>query len=301
MSSCLLITDLFSFKMDNSNFIKKKPDFSKFLKRNFLIKKFNIQSEDNIAKEKKIQLLSNNNNKNNNIEYSFFEELKTNEYIISKIKKRIQLLRNEKGFCCHNKNGNIFNQRNIECLELNLYFLSKVINLFFVPRIKFSENKKTSFAKSKLTKEENNSRVKDIFMLQKMQLIELYYTTILKYSILREKFGEFFYNTIDEENRFINSLRKFFFLNDIIEKASKMGLLYLRTLKFYLSKILKNLDNELSEKMNVVKLGFYITKLNFFCYISADFLIIKENNLFEKPSSDKRWKDIKDNLQIEVN
>jgi len=303
-SSFLAATELQELGLKKQH-IYTKSALHTFKSNSCIVKNFNRESEEI---QNKISI------NETNVVSSFFEELKENENLINKIKKQIEILKHEKGFF----NNNAFNQRTIECLDLNLNYLFNVIQLFFINKFfsnKYNDNnnKNTNnkyeadldnIDKERAVKEDNNkfNKFQDqkIFLLQKFRILKIYFYITIKFKSLRVKYSEFHFITIDEENRFINSLRKFFFLKDIVAKPSKMGLMYLRTLKFYLWKILKNLRDKLSQKMYMVKLGFYVTKLNFFCYISADFLIIKENNLFEKTYADKRWKDIFDNLEIEV-
>jgi hypothetical protein len=298
-SSCFSLTQLLGLN-SQKNRNNKIYELPKSKSNIFLVKNFCKQSEE-IVDENKVKNLTNEIN----IDFAFYEELRENEYLLNKIKKRIEVLKHEKGFCKNNP----FNERSIDCLELNINFLIQVIKLFCIN--KFTSNKRdqkmntneadfNEFNEENKNEKQNFRKSQKIFLLQKIQIIKLYFYTIIKLKNLRVKYGDFHYTTIDEGNRFINSLRKFFFLKYILKEPSKMGLIYLRTLKFFLWKILKSLRDELSDKMNLIKLGFYVTKINFFCYLSADFLILKENNLFEKTYADKRWKDIYKNLHIEV-
>ncbi len=302
-SSYFSITSVlgFYYKIWNSN-IKTKFFETKSLY--FLDKNYGCSLEENFIEKSKEEYL----NKNiTTIDYIFFEEMKSNIYLLRKIKNILNFLKKEKGL---GKNNNIFIQRNIECLELNLEFLTSILTIFLKTKCKLNNFKNTHMNHEKLDKQnfdspnnfDNLEKLyrKKIFSYQKIHLIKIYISIRIKFGDLRKNFDKFFWSSFEEENRFINCLRKFYYLNHILEKPSKIGLLYLRNLKFYLTKILKNLRDDLYAKMNLIKLGYYITKMNFFCCVSADFLILKENNLFEKNSSDIRWKNIFNNLKIEV-
>jgi len=260
----------------------------------FLVKNFNYKSES-IINDINDEYLS----VHKNIDTYFYKELEESKNLLIKIKDSIKAVRT--GLSLYNKNT-LF-QRSIECLDLNINFLNEVLQIFLISKLfSNSQNNRENFYKKLSNRNGSNEKLWNfIFIVQKFHLIKIYFYTIINFHNLRHKYGEFYYINIDEENRFIEALRKFYLLNEVIEKSSKMGILFLRTLKFYLWKVLKSLNVKFTCLMSVVKLGFYVTKINFLCYVSANFLIYKENNLFEKPITHRRWKDIYSNTKIEVN
>lgn len=247
------------------------------------------------------------------IELSFLEELKLNKNLLEKLLFIVETVQRERNYDDYNDEI----KRNMEFLYLNAGFLYQLIQIFLYVKLVREKNMDSFLdtkremtndgtTDNKLINQINNLASKFLrkdqilFTYQKIKIIKLYFLIICQFNSLRNKYPHYFYASYDEENRYILSLRKIFYYEGIIEKESKIGFLYLRTLKVYLLKILKNIENHSNNLMSIVKLGYYITKLSFFCYLSADFTIFKPSNLFEQSISDKRWKNIFDKLKIEV-
>jgi hypothetical protein len=170
----------------------------------------------------------------------FYEELK---FCSNEFTKHIEIIQ----ILLKSKNLNETTIRNFEIIKLNFNFLLGILNLF-----KFDLNKKIERT------------------IAWIYIIKLYGFVLEEFDRLRRRWPSFFYFSKDEENRYLEALR-ILFENENNENShystfnlypSKIGFLYLRYLRYYISKINKYIFKTNTD-LEQDKLSFYVNYINF--------------------------------------
>jgi hypothetical protein len=124
--------------------------------------------------------------------------------------------------------------KNIKLTNLNLNFFLALLNNFKLDPLNKAHKK-----------------------LIKLNLIRLYLFIVQEFKNLRNCDPEFFYFSIDEENRYIYNIRHFFNSKAKLLKPGNQSYLYIRHIKYYIYKVKKHFTKQ-TEEMHMWKCGYYV-------------------------------------------
>jgi hypothetical protein len=166
--------------------------------------------------------------KNNNIASSFFKDI---EFIEREMKK---LLRHPNYLDDSSETLDLLKTRSIKMIKMNFHYILSLLNNFKLDPLKKSH-----------------------FLLIKINLIKLFINVVEEFKIMRKDDPDFFYFSLDEENRYVYGIRRCFLADAECFLPSKLAFLFVRHVRYYVYKIKKYFLKNQKEK-HKWKCAFYV-------------------------------------------